>query len=233
MYLGGGGTHDLKTLAALRVHEVWLHALLPARSGLLRKRPNVAWRWVVALGGGVGSAILAAVISPPSLLPPFLSLLSPLSSFSFPSPLSPPSPSPPLRGGGRNFSLALGGGITALGHIEAALGGVGSYLEALGDSVVDGVGSEAGSVPGRWVAGRGVGWRWVASGAVGCRGGDEVGWTIDMSTPGFLAGYLEAMGVCWRGAGSTMRLRNEVGHTSHQVVLHVRDHSGTFRRGLL
>lgn len=88
MYLGGGGTYDLRTLAALRVHELWLHALLAARSELLRKRPNVAWRWVTALGGGVGSAILAAVISLPS---------SPSSPpLSFFSSLSPP-PLPPRR----------------------------------------------------------------------------------------------------------------------------------------
>jgi hypothetical protein len=48
--LGGGGTHDPKTLAELRVHEAKLYSLLTARSELLRKRPNVSRRWVMALG---------------------------------------------------------------------------------------------------------------------------------------------------------------------------------------
>lgn len=187
-----------------------------------------SWRWVKALGRRFWRRCFLSLLSFLPSSPPS----PPLSSSSL-SPPSPPSPSPPLRGGRNFFFLALGGGITALGHIGTALGGVGSNLGALGDSVVGGVGSEAGSVPGRWVADRGVGWRWVALGAVGCRGGDEVGRTIDMGTSEVLAGYLEAVGACWRGVGSTVRSSNEVGDTLQQVALHVRDHGSTFRCGLL
>jgi len=121
VYLGGGRTHDLETLAAIRSHEVWLHAFPAARSELLRKRPDAAWRWVMALGEGAGSAILAAVLSLPSLLPPFLSPLpSPLLLFPF-SPL----PSLPVAAAARRPEFFFFG-------VGWWYHGVGSYWDGVG-----------------------------------------------------------------------------------------------------
>jgi len=71
---------------------------------------------------------------------------------------------------------------TALGQRQGRCPGVGSQSEAL-----------------------------VPLGAVGRRGDDEVGWPINMSTPGVLVGCTEAVRACRRGVGSTMGLSNEVG----------------------